>query len=435
MRGHSTWNIRAARASQALGFRPWGGRSSGGGDGVGVRLPVATVHPSGFRSVLGGWPKARGGSRGGSRWNRRQLTNRPLTLGRSVGSAMASLAVVASSSCDSNSAQLESGGRGGRVDTGTLINGQPTAVAWEDGASFQEDLRIGALDGTAEYIFGDVTEIVPDGRGGFYVFDRHVPALRQYGRDGRFVRTLGRQGSGPGEYGDAILGLAVGGNGRLAAYDVQNGRVNFYSHDGLSAGQLRPRITSALYADRSLALDSLGYIYLRIMTVDEWPPPEPWPIGFAQIDERGEVVDTLGPPAVHDEPPPDPGPRDRRKVWAISPYFTVVGVNDSYSFEIRERNGGIVRVSREMPETPLAFRGFRIAADERIWVELDAPGDGRVDRRYDVFERDGEYVGRVRLPADISLRWIGKEVAFGVLRGPLDEQYVVRLRLMMPRSQ
>ena len=160
------------------------------------------------------------------------------------------------------------------------------------------------------------------------------------------------------------------------------------------------------------------------------------PVGFAQIDDRGEVVDTLGPPIVDDEPPPDPNPQDQRKVWAISPYFTVVGVNDSYSFEIRERSGGIVRVSRETAETSLAFHGFRIAADDRIWVALDASGEGEAaDRRYDVFERDGEYVGQVRVPAEIALRWIGTEFAFGVLRGTLDEQYVVRLRLRMPGSQ
>ena len=127
-------------------------------------------------------------------------------------------------------------------------------------------------------------------------------------------------------------------------------------------------------------------------------------------------------------------------MWAISPYVTVVGVNDVYSFEIRADAGGVVRVSRATRHGPLAYRELRIASDGRIWVANDEPADADASREepsalemtFDVFQPNGDYLGKVRVPARTTLKWIGSDSAYGVRRGRLDEQYVVRLVLTLP---
>lgn len=305
---------------------------------------------------------------------------------------------------------------------------------WSQDVYLVEDLRIGALDGNEQYIFGDITEIASDGRGGLYVFDRQVPIIRHYDRDGRFLRDVGRMGEGPGEYGDAVLGMQLDRNGRLAVYDARNGRVNFYETDGEVSGQVRIAGGGGLFSDRALKLDTLGNLYLRVLVSDEWPPPRPWPVGFMSLTSDGQVIDTIGPPSIDGEPRSEPDVGDPMKLWAISPYMTVVGVNDTYSFQMREHGGGVIEVSRPTSNRSLAYWGFWIADDGRVWVDRTEPVGDPDDERtaeatFDVFRPDGVYLGEVRAPGDVRLKWIGRDMVYGVRQGELGEQYVVRLRI------
>src|SRR5690606_23363068 len=102
---------------------------------------------------------------------------------------------------------------------------------WPAPATLIEELRIGVLDGADEYMFGQVQEIAPDAKGGVYVFDGQVPALRYYDASGAYVRTLGGEGSGPGEYRDVALGLAVRSDRRIVMRDPRNNRLNVYAED------------------------------------------------------------------------------------------------------------------------------------------------------------------------------------------------------------
>ena len=69
-----------------------------------------------------------------------------------------------------------------------------------------EDLAIGVLDGTVHLIFGEITRMAEDLRGGIYVLDAQVPESRHFDHGGGFVATVGRSGGGPGEYTNFTLG-------------------------------------------------------------------------------------------------------------------------------------------------------------------------------------------------------------------------------------
>lgn len=159
----------------------------------------------------------------------------------------------------------------------------------------------------------------------------------------------------------------------------------------------------------------------------------------------------------------------------------IVGASDEYSFEIRHPDGRVTRVVKEwepvrvlpeeraeyeaanewmrknegqfmmaeipaVPATKAAYSSISAAADGRIWVRpqvqaekrelTDAPRDDRPPPRtwreplvYDVFESDGTYLGVVHPPPRTTLHWMGRDYAWGVARGEMNESYVVKLRI------
>ena len=125
-----------------------------------------------------------------------------------------------------------------------MVVGDTTIVRSSDGIwgdlVLVEEVSIGVLEGPEEYQFGRVGDIAVDAGGGIYVFDGLAPALRYYDSTGQYVRTLGGEGEGPGEYKDASLGLAVRrGDGRLVMRDPRNMRINVYNPDGSSSDSWR----------------------------------------------------------------------------------------------------------------------------------------------------------------------------------------------------
>lgn len=230
---------------------------------------------------------------------------------------------------------------------------------------------------------------------------------------------------------------------------------------------------------RQLLTDSAGHVYIKTLTGQlQWPMPWPWPIGLLHLDAHGQVLDTIPPPSIEGEPASSAslGPLHPQKVWSMHPLLTVVGVNDTYTFEIRKPNGEVIRVSRIVralrltdeewrayearrewevkeegqdlaptPRTKPAYRAFWVAEDGRVWVHKYMPvtyqdvepvaGSNKPPLpfaepvEFDVFDTDGTYMGAIRVPPETRLHWIGSDRVYGVRRGELDEQYVVRLRL------
>jgi hypothetical protein len=129
------------------------------------------------------------------------------------------------------------------------------------------------------FYFGAVSGVAEGPSGSVYVHDHVTPTLRLYDARGRFVRTIGRTGSGPGEY-RRISGVATLPDGRVLLLDTGNWRINVYAADGTYHAQWpvpnrggsaqmvgrhtltvsRSGIVSVMYTDRSL---QHGWIRLR----------------------------------------------------------------------------------------------------------------------------------------------------------------------------
>jgi 6-bladed beta-propeller protein len=359
---------------------------------------------------------------------------------------------------------------------------------WGDSVTLTEELSIGALNGPPEYEFGQVQDVAVDQNGGIYLFDGQVPALRYFDSTGRYVRTLGARGGGPGEYQDASLGVVIRHqDGKVVMRDPRNARLNIYAPDG---SPLPPvLVTSGLFTAQATTLDTADHLYLRIMT----GRPErnkPWPIALLHLDDEGNIVDTLVPPVVAGEPLEIGGTLfARAKHWAYSPLRGfVVALSDQYRVEHFRADGTVLRIERDVPPVAVhpeekaeleamndwryrtqgqfmttdkptvpdvkgMIRGLVVAEDGRIWVRRYAPAEKgepvsgptqqgqeppppqswREPNVYDVFEPDGTFLGTVRLPPRMGLSVMRGDRIWGVREGPDGESQVARFRIVPNR--
>jgi hypothetical protein len=98
-------------------------------------------------------------------------------------------------------------------------------------AELKRELAVGVADGDQDYMLGGIDDIAVASNGTMYVLDRSVPTVRVYDATGKFVKNIGRRGSGPGEYRYATA-IALAKNGNLLLYDQGNARVNVYTPTG-----------------------------------------------------------------------------------------------------------------------------------------------------------------------------------------------------------
>lgn len=75
----------------------------------------------------------------------------------------------------------------------TPSKGQPTHMY------ITEDLRIGTVKGSDEYMFGEIQEIAVDDKGQIFVLDTKKTLINVYDKNGLYKKTIGRHGQGPGE--------------------------------------------------------------------------------------------------------------------------------------------------------------------------------------------------------------------------------------------
>lgn len=112
----------------------------------------------------------------------------------------------------------------------------------------------GALDGPESFTSVHPTTVGADGAGRIYMLDLQQHRVVVFGPDGEFVRTMGREGDGPGEL--AIpAGLAVQPSGAAFVFDYGHGGLVGFDTTGASLPPQPFRFLSAPGTNRHMALN------------------------------------------------------------------------------------------------------------------------------------------------------------------------------------
>jgi hypothetical protein len=361
------------------------------------------------------------------------------------------------------------------------------APAWGEGEgwrlSAEPALDIGMVDGPPEYQFGRVTGAVrlPDGT--VVVADDQGKHLRYFDGAGRHVRTVGREGGGPGEF-KAVGSLAALGDS-VAVGDYDNLRVSVFAPDGRlvravpldAGGSGLFALPAGYFGDGSVLLGSGGAFdagskggvardsltYLRV------DPAGGAPRELGRFPGTETFVHSAGGAVMV-------GPRafGRSSEVATVPDGFYFGSSDRYEIGRYDAEGRLLRLVRRpraaRPVTPADIERFKEtrrkqAAEsrggrfrqiqERSLAAMSYPetmpahGDLLADRAgnlwvsefrvtpddpasWTVFDPEGRMLGTVATPARFRVFDVGADYVLGVWRDDVDVEHVRMYSLEKP---
>ncbi|NNM34606.1 MAG: hypothetical protein HKO53_16115, partial [Gemmatimonadetes bacterium] len=95
----------------------------------------------------------------------------------------------------------------------------------------QDVYRVGSIDGDSWDVFGRVSNVAFDPAGNLYILDGDANHIAVVDPTGVLIRTVGRQGGGPGEF-QAPFGFTPLLDGRLAVFDIGKQGFQVFDEDG-----------------------------------------------------------------------------------------------------------------------------------------------------------------------------------------------------------
>ena len=170
-----------------------------------------------------------------------------------------------------------------------VTNTGPTEWADTSGWRLVEERTISGDEGTPGELT-DISGIAADAAGNVYVMQRKPAVIKAYGPDGAWLRDIGREGSGPGEFESGMFGI-IGDT--LFVQDSNNSRLTTF----LTSGQFLSSYRSQCcwWASRFPIFDD-GTVGIL------GPPPDSTARGGVYLTRmNGTVVDTILMPKQDDD--------------------------------------------------------------------------------------------------------------------------------------
>lgn len=378
--------------------------------------------------------------------------------------------------CD-RGADAPSAAWAGTIDTlpsGRVVVTNTARPTWGDGEGWTvtEDLRIGSLDELGPTQFGQILGLDVDDYGRIWVLESQANEIRVFGADGAHVRTIGRDGGGPGEFAGPAH-AEFGPDGNFWVPDPRNNRVSVIDTTGTFVtshrmeggffispwpggfdmdGRYYLPIPHA-YGDGEFGIAIVRYT-TELAALDTIPqlrnPNPPRRFELVSPDGDGSLIATV--------------PFSAGLTTYRSPQGTMWGLmtGDYRMFEVSAAGDTVRTIQARYDPLPVtaADRGAAIEGlswfvdqggrvdpsllpdskpaawslfvDEmgRIWVDriTDDPGG----RDFDVFDAEGRFLGPISLPARLPFqntrRVVGDRI-YGVTQDDLGVSYVVRMRI------
>ncbi len=312
----------------------------------------------------------------------------------------------------------------------------------------KEELSIGGAQAQGDDLFGQISDVVIDEAGSLYVLDGRNGHVKVFDASGKYLRAIGRQGQGPGEF-EGPLNLSFSRTAGELVVHQQSPRTAFYRPEGTFLRDVSFRGMGALLG----RTDSHGNIYRNEIVIDEsgarcvakkfgpdgtalaelGAAPAPFavkgaakvkpralmPASYFQLDRADNVV--YGYPQDY-ELTLFRG-ADAKSFMKIARSYDLVEVSAEEKKEWNKQIPPGSGIEIEFPKYHSAYDRFFLDDLGRLFVRTwERTEDGK--RIHDIFDAEGRFVGRV------PLKGLGLEILKGKYYALEDDadgyQYVKR---------
>ena len=314
-----------------------------------------------------------------------------------------------------------------------------------------EEVSIGKDIGEEEYLLNRPFQMHVDNQGYIYVLDIRDCHILVYDDMGKYVRTIGRKGQGPGE----IMSLAFfdfSQDGRVFVNDYMNQRIIIFDREGNPLGDFK---LDGSYYGMLFASDSRVYFQKSSRKKEVEPTSEYQEIqmitSIISMDSEGQnknplfdiETETIRTKAMEGGSISVSGPRTERFVWALDPrgklyagfsktyQITVLNADNSVEFRFgREYTAVANEEHKENPRLnefhPAFFPNMLIDGDSNCWIRQFTPADFE-GYLYDIFNQEGIFIKQAVLSNPLYMFKEGK--AYSLLATEFDYPMVKRFRL------
>ncbi len=344
----------------------------------------------------------------------------------SLGSIIVLLFFKACGSSDS--------GWGGRIevrDGVTRVTNPPVPLYPEASLNLEQDLVITGSEDHEPQMLQDIRTLDVDEDGNIYVLDEGAADIKAFDGGGRYLRTIGRKGQGPGEFGLPV-GIIITPRSEILVFDMGQRALKFLSLDGKFIRQLSTADKFQFTGPRFTPDGSMVGSYLR-------PADKPTAELKLFDPELGPLRTIVSLPVT---PPPVLHFFAARSMtglrWNVNHRGEIIWgdfLRMEYALHIHDQAGNHIRtLTREYDALPITqndkeallrlmfgegppppqwdirfpdqyppFSGFSCDDGGRIYVKVHVKVGAEAGERYDVFDSEGRYAARISLPVPLMV--------------------------------
>jgi len=334
----------------------------------------------------------------------------------------------------SASAQFQKPGWKGKVETenGVAVVRNPEAPIYsKDVIKFEKELTIGLSEGPSEYLFGSISSYCVDDEENVYVCDDKINQISVFNNRGKYVRSIGRKGQGPGEY-QIISNIQIINRNEIAIFERGKPALIIYDKNGKIISEKKN-----LSIEYSIAsyIDNDGNIYMGTSEtfISDY-------IRLVKLNNKYEKIMTIAKITISSDMKHYP-PNELRYIllpdnsiaWAITSAYEISIVNSQGKLVKKITKAYMpARISEAfkdnmLKKTPFEFRAslkqrfgdyfpaFDImCSDDDNWLYIKSfEKEKATDNIFiDIFDREGRYIARnsLKMGEELTPRQEGKLV-------------------------
>lgn len=281
----------------------------------------------------------------------------------------------------------------------------------------EEELSIGEEEVDENYMFNQPRSVKAAEDGSIYVLDGRDICIKVYDREGKYLRTIGRQGQGPGEFSSGSLYFDIGSDEKIYIMDCRNSCVIIMDKDGAFIHSFR--LPGRLFGE--METDKNNFIYFERKFRDE----EARKTSIHRYNSTGDEILNYGTfkivqPVIQRRTKTSISSTVSRiaatTVWTVDQEGKLyAGYGDKYQISVYNPNGSLsFKFGRDYPPianknydgTPLRpkyigvfnviTRHWFFGENGNLWIETPSKEDIE-EIVYDIFSPKGIYLKRTHL--------------------------------------